>query len=126
VATTWLKAEGQNRAWRTLLHGMVATVLVPAIDAAIQVLVRALSAGGTFNWGQVAASAGVAAMTAGLMAYTAYLHRTVLDPSSFPSALPPRPPGATATEAPLTEPPQTQPRTEAFRSRWPDEPEKGD
>lgn len=101
---SWLKNDAKNRAWRTMLQGMVAVVLVPAADAAIQVLVKALTSGGEFSWSQVLASAGIAALTAGLMAYTAYLHRAVIDPSPIPSAQPPRPPGVTAVQAPATEP----------------------
>ena len=101
---SWLKNDAKNRAWRTVLQGLVAVVVVPALDAGLQVLVKALTAGGTFDWGQVLASAGVAALTAGLMAYSAYLHRAVVDPSPIPSAQPPRPPGVTAVQAPATEP----------------------
>jgi hypothetical protein len=129
VARNWLKADAKNRAWRTILQGILpATVVIPAIDAALQVLITALTKGGTFSWGQVAASAGVAATTAGLMAYSAYLHRMVLDPSSVPSAQPPRPPGVTAAQAPATDAAatHTEPRTDAFRSHSPDDIEKGD
>jgi hypothetical protein len=126
---SWLANEGRNRAFRTALQGIVATVLLPALDAFVQVVAQALTNGGAgFNWGQVGGLALAAAMTAGTMAIAAYVHRTVVDPSQVPSALPPRPPGATAAEAPLTEPPvaHSAARADAFRPRWPDGPEKGD
>lgn len=104
MTSRWLKSDAKNRAWRTVLQGIVPLVVIPAADAALQVLINALGTGGKFDWGQVSASAGVAALTAGLMAYSAYLHRMVLDPSAVPSAQPPRPPGVTAAQAPATDP----------------------
>ena len=104
MASRWLRADGKNRAWRTVLQGVVAVVLIPAADAALQVLVDALKHGGPFDWGRTAALAGTTALTAATMAGIAYLHRTVVDPSPVPSAEPPRPPGVSPAPAPATTP----------------------
>jgi hypothetical protein len=124
--TGWLRRDAVNRVWRTLLQGVAVTVVLPALDAALQALVQALTTGGAgFSWGQVAGLAGTSALTAASMAVAAYVHRMVVDPSSIPSAPPPRPPGVTAAQGPATEP-QDVPRTDAFRYRPPDDPDKKD
>ena len=104
MASRWLKADGRNRAWRTVLQGVAAVVLIPAADAALQVLIDALTHGGPFDWGRTATLAGISALTAATMALAAYLHRTVVDPSPVPSAEPPRPPGVSPAQAPATTP----------------------
>lgn len=91
----WLRLDALNRVWRTVLQGLVVTVLSAAGDAAIQVGRAALedAAGGrAVDWRQVAITAAYAAGTAALMAVTAYVHRTRVDPSPIPSAQPPVPP----------------------------------
>jgi len=96
----WLKADALNRAWRTVLQGVVVTVAAAAGDAAVQVLEDALRdavSGGGFDWREVAVTAAYAAGTAAAMALTAYIHRYRVDPSPVPSALPPAP---TPTPAP--------------------------
>jgi hypothetical protein len=103
--TSWLQRDALNRAWRTVLQGIVAIVLVPAVDAAIQVAQRdvlGMFRGEPFDWRRTLTAAAVAAITGGTMAITAYLHRLKLDPSSVPSAQPPRSPGSTAAQAPAT------------------------
>ena len=105
--TRWLKRDALNRAWRTVLQGVVAVVLVPAADAAVQVVQRDLLGmfgGGPFDWRRTLISAGLAATTAAGMAVTAYFHRLKVDPSPLPSAEPPRPPGVTEQQAPATTP----------------------
>lgn len=97
----WLKADALNRAWRTVLQGLVVTAAAAAGDAAVQVVQKALTdvvAGHGFDWREVATTAAYAAGTAALMALAAYVHRYRVDPSSIPSALPPSP---TPTPAPL-------------------------
>jgi hypothetical protein len=132
MSARWLKLDAQNRVQRTLLQGIAVTVVLPAIDAALQVFVQALTAGGAgFNWGQVAGLAGMSALTAASMAVASYVHRMVLDPSSVPSAQPPRPAGVTASQAPATDPAAEPPRprtSDAALIRWPDDydPSKGD
>jgi hypothetical protein len=90
----WLRVDALNRAWRTVLQGLVVAVAAAAGDAAVQVIQRAVAdaaAGGSFDWQQVAATAAYAAGTAALMAVVAYLHRYRVDPSGVPSAVPPAP-----------------------------------
>lgn len=71
------KADARNRAWRTLVQGFVATVLVAAVGA----FAHAVSADGfdLFSWEswRVAASTGG---TAALMAVLAYIQRLVQPP----------------------------------------------
>ncbi len=90
-----LKRDARNRAWRTILQAVAATLLIPAGDAALQVVQRALldsMAGKPFDWRQVGVSALFAFGTGMVMAVLAWLHRAKLDPSPVPSALPPAPP----------------------------------
>lgn len=98
----WLKTDALNRAWRTVLQGLVVTVAATAGDAAIQVVQTALvdAVGGAgFDWREVATTAVYAAGTAAAMALAAYVHRYRVDPSGIPSALPPAPtPNPTATQ----------------------------
>lgn len=84
-------ADAANRTWRTTLQGAV----VVAILAVATALLDWLEAG-DFSWRTL----GIAALTAALTAVLAYLHRTVLDPSGLPSALPPTNPGPPATTDP--------------------------
>jgi hypothetical protein len=85
---TWLKVDALNRAWRTVLQGIVTAALAAGGDAVLQAI-----QGGNFDWHQVVKLAAGAAGTAAVMAILAYLHRTQLDPSVIPSALPPGAPG---------------------------------
>lgn len=95
----WLRLDALNRAWRTVLQGLVVVVLFPALDAGIQVARAAVEgklSGQTVDWTDVRTRALSAAAVAALMAITAYVHRAKVDPSSIPSAQPPAPPvGAT-------------------------------
>lgn len=87
-----LVRDARNRAWRTILQAFVATMLLPAGDAALQVVQRSLvdsAAGKPFDWRQVAMTAAYSAGTGVVMAWLAYLHRAKVDPSAIPSALPP-------------------------------------
>lgn len=96
----WLRVDALNRAWRTVLQGLVVTAAAAAGDAAVQVVQNAVAeaaAGRGFDWREVAATAAYAAGTAALMAIAAYIHRYKVDPSGVPSALPPAP---TPTPAP--------------------------
>lgn len=98
----WLQSDARNRAWRTLLQGALATILVPAADAAFQVIQGAVAdavTGHGFDWRQVGTSALLAAGTAVTMAVAAYLHRLKLDPSGVPSAQPTPQPVGPATPA---------------------------
>jgi hypothetical protein len=121
--SSWLRSDAQNRAFRTLLQGVAVTVILPALDAALQVLTRALGSG-SFSWSQVGGLAATAALTAGGMSVAAYVHRMVLDPSSIPSAPPPRPAGVSEAQAPATEAAVVSPRRapDAARYRWPEDP----
>lgn len=98
----WLADDARNRAWRTLLQGIAATVVVPAADAFVQVVQSAVAdsvVSYRFDWRQVGVSAAVAAGTAVTMAVAAYLHRLKLDPSGVPSAAPPPQPVGPASPA---------------------------
>lgn len=100
TGTSWLRVDALNRAWRTVLQGLVVTVAAAAGDAAVQVVQQAVAeaaSGHGFDWRQVAATAAYAAGTAALMAIAAYVHRYKVDPSGVPSAVPPAP---TPTPAP--------------------------
>jgi hypothetical protein len=90
----WLKADARNRAWRTLLQFVGAVVIVPAGDAVLQVVSRAVvdsMAGKAFSWAEVGTAAKFGAAYAVTVAMLAYLHRAKLDPSPIPSATPPPP-----------------------------------
>lgn len=95
----WLKIDALNRAWRTVLQGIVTAALGAAGDAVLQAL---RDTGHPFDWRQVGSTALYAAGTAGVMAILAYLHRAGIDPSRIPSAQPPAPPTGSA---PATTPP---------------------
>lgn len=101
--TAWLRRDALNRAWRTILQGLMAVVILPALDAGLQAVVHAATDGGPIDWRRVAALAITAAVTAATMSIAAYLHRLKLDPSAIPSAQPPRPPGTPASTAPATD-----------------------
>ena len=91
----WLKRDAINRAWRAFLQAITATVLLPAADAAGQVIQLAFAnaaAGKGFDWDQVMLTAKYSAGVGVTMAVLSYLHRRVLDPSPIPSAEPPTPP----------------------------------
>jgi len=101
----WLKLDAKNRAWRTILQGLLAFVLVPGgtvLVEAVRVYLVTPTAG--FNLHVVGAAMLFEVLTALTMAVAAYLHRAKLDPSSFPSAQPPRPAGVTEMQAPATAP----------------------
>lgn len=87
----FLKRDAKNRAWRTVLQGFVAIILVPALDAALQVFVSAMTSGAGFDLQRTAVAAGVSAMTVSIVALSAYVHRMKIDGSSIPSATPPVP-----------------------------------
>lgn len=80
-------ADAANRSLRTILQGAA----VVAILAAASAFLDWLNAG-EFSWRTL----GVSALTAVLTAVLAYFHRTLLDPSSIPSATPPVDPGPPA------------------------------
>lgn len=102
---SWLKLDAQNRAFRTLLQGVVVVVLVPALVAGLPVLVEAVTAGGEgMDWAEALDTAWKAGLTAAVMSVLAYLHRSKVDPSAVPSAQPPRPPGTSEVQAPATAP----------------------
>lgn len=102
----WLKLDAQNRSWRTLLQGVVAVVIVPALVAVFGVIQQAIESDGIsgIDWNQVGDNAFKAGITAAVMAVLAYLHRAKLDPSAIPSAQPPRPMGVSEAQAPATAP----------------------
>lgn len=85
----WLRVDALNRAWRTVLQGIVTAALGAAGDAILQAL---RDTGHPFDWRQVANTALGAAGTAAVMAVLAYIHRAGIDPSPIPSAQPPAPP----------------------------------
>lgn len=88
----WLKLDALNRAWRTVIQGVVVTVIGAAGDAVLQVVQRALVDGARthrMDWTEVRTTAVYAAGTAAAMALAAYIHRAKLDPSAIPSAPPP-------------------------------------
>lgn len=89
--TWWLQADGANRAWRTVLQGIVATALGAAGDVVLQAIRDAALSGAGIDLGQVGTTAGYAAGTSLLVAVLAYLHRVKIDPSAVPSAQPPDP-----------------------------------
>lgn len=98
----WLAADARNRVVRTILQGVAATIVVPALDAGLQVVNDAVGGaitGHGFDWRQVGMSALLAAVTTATMAIAAYLHRVKLDPSGLPSAAPPPAPVTGATPA---------------------------
>jgi hypothetical protein len=92
----WLKRDALNRAWRTFLHTSIGgAALAGAGDAALQAVAHELSSsptGAAVDWRRVALVASSGAITGAIASALAYLHRTVLDPSRIPSALPPEPP----------------------------------
>ncbi len=103
----WLRLDALNRAWRTVLQGIVVTILGAAGDAAIQAVRAAFvdaAAGRSVDWTEVRTTAVYAAGTAALMALAAYVHRAKVDPSAIPSALPPAPPAGTPPGAVDTRP----------------------
>lgn len=87
-------ADAKNRTLRTLLQGGAAVVTVAIIGAVLDWL-----ASGDLTYRTLGVSAG----TAGLTALYSFLHRTVLDPSPIPSALPPGDPGEPDAEAGATD-----------------------
>jgi len=102
----WLKLDAQNRSFRTLLQGVFAVVIVPALVAVFGVIQQAIEANGIsgVDWNQVGDNALKAGLTAAVMAVLAYVHRLKVDPSVVPSAQPPRPAGVTEMQAPATAP----------------------
>lgn len=49
MADSWLKRDAKNRAWRVMLKGFIVIVLLPALDAMLQVLVNELRSDGAFG-----------------------------------------------------------------------------
>ena len=95
--SSWLKKDALNRAWRVILQTVGAVIVIPAGDAALQVVKLALidaASGKTFDWEQVATSAKWSALVGVVISVLAYLHRMKLDPSWIPSATPPEAPTA--------------------------------
>lgn len=87
----WLRLDGLNRAWRTVLQGAVAAGLTAGGDVLLQVIMDDALNGRPVDWGQTGTRAAWTAGAAVLMAILAYLHRTRVDPTSVPSAQPPAP-----------------------------------
>src|SRR5690348_3514684 len=85
----WLKIDALNRAWRTVLQGVVTAALGAAGDVVLQAVRSSWFEHRPMDWRQTGSIALGAAATAAVMAVLAYLHRTVIDPSSVPSAQPP-------------------------------------
>jgi hypothetical protein len=88
----WLRIDALNRAWRTVLQGIVASALTAGGDVVLQAVQKSWFDHQALNWGQVGRTALYTAGTTALMAVLAYLHRAKLDPTSIPSAVPPAPP----------------------------------
>lgn len=84
AAPARLAADAKNRTLRTVIQGGAAVVTIALIGAVLDWL-----ASGELTYRTLGVSAGTAALTA----LYSYLHRTVLDPSPIPSALPPSDPG---------------------------------
>ncbi len=91
----YVKVDARNRSLRTVLQGAVATVLIAAVTAAIEVTRQAIT-NDQANFKATLTVAGMAALTAGLTALLSYLHRTMVDASPVPSAPPPMPPPGAA------------------------------
>lgn len=72
--------DALNRAWRTVLQGIVLVALVAAGDVALAAL-----RDGRTDFRNI----GVAAITAAGMAAASYVHRRWIDPTPLPSARPP-------------------------------------
>jgi hypothetical protein len=98
----WLRIDALNRAWRTVLQGIVATALGAAGDVVLQAVQKSMFDHAPLDWRQVGHTAAYTAGTSALMAILAYLHRAKIDPTSIPSAQPPAPP---IGSAPATTPP---------------------
>lgn len=81
---TPLVADAQNRAWRTLLQGL-------AIDVAVGVALAVTAFLATANdWGDMEwALLGFSVAKSAAQAIAAYVMRRWLDPSRFPTPLPP-------------------------------------
>lgn len=98
----WLKRDALNRAWRTILQGILAVVVLPATTAGLDVVRQAILDGGIrgVDWAATQDRALTVAGATVVMAISAYLHRLKLDPTRLPSAQPPLPPGVVPTAAP--------------------------
>lgn len=108
----WLRLDALNRAWRTVLQGLVVAVLFPALDAGVQVARAAAQGaldGQAVDWRDVRTRALMAGATAALMAIAAYVHRAKVDPSPVPSAQPPQPPPQAVTGGWSVNQPETRP-----------------
>ena len=100
-----MRRDARNRAARALLQGALATVVVPALLAGLEVVRDALAVE-PVDWHTIALHAASVALTTAIAAIitalSAYLHRLVLDPSAVPSLRPPSdgidPPGKHATD----------------------------
>lgn len=103
----WLKKDAINRLWRTFYHAIGYAIVASVLNVAEQVLDRLLSdtvSGVEIDWSEVWLWTRGGLVAAVIMPIIAYLHRKKLDPSGFPSAEPPRPPGVTGVQAPATTP----------------------
>lgn len=81
-----LEADARNRGWRTLLQGVALDVLV-GVALAVSTYFATANDWGDLEWAVLGFSVGKSAVQAG----TAYVMRKWLDPSSFPTPLPPAP-----------------------------------
>src|SRR5690349_7533330 len=99
----WLVVDALNRAWRTVLQGIVLTALSAAGDVVLQAVQKSMFEHMPLNWTQVGETALYAFLSSVGLAILAYLHRAVLDPTNVPSAQPPAPPPG--VKPPATSPP---------------------
>lgn len=84
MSPEFVAADARNRAWRTVLQGLAATVILAALTAAAGVLQVAVGSQEAVDWSAVAGNAGSAAGVAALMALLSYAHRIFGD--QLPSA----------------------------------------
>jgi hypothetical protein len=101
----WLRVDALNRAWRTVLQGIVTAALGAASDVILQGIQTSWFDHAPLDWHEVWRTAYRAAGTAAVMAVLAYFHRAKIDPTGIPSAQPPAPPPGAATNPPATTPP---------------------
>lgn len=71
----YIQADARNRAWRTVLQGALATVLLAAFSAAAAVLQVAVGSEEAVDWAAVGTTAAQSAGVAALMAGLSYMHR---------------------------------------------------
>lgn len=95
MARRWLTRDALNRAWRTILQGLLAVVVLPAATAGLDFVRQAILDGNIrgVDWPTTLDRAITVGVAAAIMSLLAYLHRAKLDPTRIPSAQPPMPPG---------------------------------